>query len=308
MKWLRSYRKVAQVQKLCPETKLVCMGDRESDIYDLFMEKQKDPSGPELLVRLEKSRDRKTEQGNLWQAMKDQPEAGALKIHVPRRGNNAARDVWVKIRYAKVQLQPPKDSLFPLIETWIVYLLEEDPPETVAKPVEWMLLSTTPTQSLQEAIKRVEWYSGRWGIEVYHRTLKSGCRIKDRQLGSAKRLQTCLGIDMVVAWRIYHLTMLGRETPEVACTVFFKDIEWKALCVYATGNPIAPEKPPTMSEAVAMVGRIGGHLGRKSDGPPGAQVLWRGLQRVDVAVEMYAILTNQKPPPNECGHFMRAGP
>jgi hypothetical protein len=284
------------------------MGDRESDIYDLFMEKQKDNSGPELLVRLEKSRNRKVEQGNLWQTMKAKPEAGALKIHLPRRGKNPARDAWVQIRYSKVQLQPPKNSSFPPIETWIVYLLEDDPPETVKKPVEWMLLSTLPVDNLEDAIKRVEWYSGRWGIEVYHRTLKSGCRIKDRQLGSANRLETCLGIDMVVAWRIYHLTMLGRETPEVPCTVFFKDIEWKALCVYATKDPSPPEKPPTMSEAVAMVGQIGGHMGRKSDGPPGAQVLWRGLQRLDVAVEMYALLTNQKKPPNEYDHLMRAGP
>jgi hypothetical protein len=299
---------VAEVQKLCPETRLVSIGDRESDVYDLFMEKEKDKSGPELLIRLEKSRRRKTEEGNLWQAMEEKEVAGALKIHIPRREKKPGRDAWVDIRYSQVQLQPPRDSSYPAITTWIVHLIENNPPETAEKPVEWMLLSTMPVNNLEDAIKRVEWYAGRWGIEVYHRILKSGCRIKDRQLGAADRLIKCLGIDMVVAWRIYHLTMLGRETPEVPCTIFFKDIEWKALCVYASGDPTPPEQPPTMSEAVSMIGRIGGHLGRKSDGPPGAQVLWRGLQTLDAAIKMYAILTNQKQPSNEYDHLMRAGP
>jgi hypothetical protein len=108
---------------------------------------------------------------------------------------------------------------------------------------------------------------------------------------------------MVVAWRIYHLTMLGRETPEMSCTVFFKDIEWKALCCYAKRTPIAPEKPPTLGGAMLMVVALGGHLGRKSDGPPGTQVLWRGIQRLDTATEMYAILSNQDPP-----HPQQSGP
>ncbi|SMC25042.1 hypothetical protein SAMN02746041_02195 [Desulfacinum hydrothermale DSM 13146] len=74
-----------------------------------------------------------------------------------------------------------------------------------------------PVNNFKDAQKRVEWYSARRGIEVYHRPLKSGCRIKNRQLASADGLQSCLGIDMVAAWRIYHLTMLGREAPVVPC-------------------------------------------------------------------------------------------
>jgi len=59
--------------------------------------------------------------------------------------------------------------------------------------------------------------------------LKSGCKVEARQLGSADRIETCLAIDMVVAWRIFHLTKLGRETPEVSCTVYFEQAGWKAL-------------------------------------------------------------------------------
>jgi hypothetical protein len=304
MKWLRSFRKVAELQKLCPDTLLVSIGDRESDLYELFVEAVQDPGGPGLLVRAEKSRNRKVEEQFLWEFMWHQDVAGSLKIHVPRRGSRKARDAWVDLRFAEVELKAPsRFGSVPAVRVWAVYILEQASDERVDSPIEWMLLTTVGVKTFEDAQKRVEWYSGRWGIEVYHRTLKSGCRIKDRQLGTADRLETCLGIDMVVAWRIYHLTMLGRETPELPCTVFFKDIEWKALCCYVKKTPVAPQTPPSLREAMFMVGAIGGHLGRKSDGFPGTQTLWRGLQRLETATEMYAIFTQQDYP-----HPFQSGP
>ena len=307
MKWLRSLRQVAQVQKQCPDTMLVSVGDRESDIYELFLEASKDPDGPKLLVRADKGRNRQVEQQSVWDHMAKQSIAGGLKIHIPRSGSQKARDAWVDLRFAYVPLTPPKRCASdPAIWVWAVYVTEHDEQEALevgAKPIEWMLYTTVEVQSLQDAQQRMEWYSGRWGIEVYHRTLKSGCRIKDRQLGTADRLESCLGVDMVVAWRIYHLTMLGRETPEVPCTAFFTDVEWKALCCYVNKTPTPPQQPPSMHEAVRMVGRLGGHLGRKGDGPPGTQTLWRGLQRLDTATEMYVIFTQEQAP-----HPFESGP
>jgi hypothetical protein len=297
MKWLRSFQKVAEVQRLCPETMLISIGDRESDIYELFQEASKDPDGPKLLVRAEKTRSRKVDQEFLWDFMARQEVAGGLQIHVPRNGSRKARDTWIDVRFSQVQLKPPaRCPRGAPIDVWAVYVTEQVCDEAVETPIEWMLLTTVKVENFKDATKRVEWYSGRWGIEVYHRTLKSGCRIEDRQLGTADRLETCLGVDMVVAWRIYHLTMLGRETPEMPCTVFFKDIEWKALCCYVKKTPIAPEEPPTLREAIYMVGSMGGHLGRKRDGFPGAQSLWRGLQRLETATEMYGIITQQYNP------------
>lgn len=269
------------------------------------MEASRNPNGPKLLVRMAKSRNRKVGEKLLWDFMGSQQVSGSAKIHIPRRGSNKARDACVDIRFAEVELSPPakKTKVRSSVRAWAVYILEQNQGEPVNSPVDWMLLSTAEVKSFEDARTRVEWYSGRWGIEVYHRTLKSGCRIKDRQLGTADRLETCLGIDMVVAWRIYNLTMLGRETPDMPSTVFFKDIEWKALCCYIKRNPIPPEEPPTLSEAIRMVGAIGGHMGRKGDGPPGTMTLWRGLQRLDTATEMYAIFMGMQPP-----HPMQSGP
>ena len=204
MKWLRSFQKVAEVQKLCPQTMLIVMGDRESDIYELFLEATKDVAGPKLLVRAEKTRQRSVDEKSLWEFMGQQAVAGSLKIHVPRSGSRQARDADVDVRFARVALSPPKrDESAAPITVWAVYVRERTS-TTVQSPIEWMLLTTVEVQDFSDAQKRVEWYSGRWGIDVYHRTLKSGCRTEDRQLETADSLKTCLGVDMVVAWRVYH--------------------------------------------------------------------------------------------------------
>jgi hypothetical protein len=116
-------------------------------------------------------------------------------------------------------------------------------------------------------------------------------------LGSADQLEVALAIDMVVAWRIFHMCMLSREIPDAPCSVFFREEEWKALYCYVNKTSIPPKEPPTLREAVRMVGRIGGHLGRKSDGEPGTQTLWRGLQRLDTATEMYLLFNAPRADP-----------
>lgn len=300
MKWLRSFRRVAELQKACPASKLVSIGDRESDIYELFLEATKEPAGPGLLVRLMAGTQRKLLDGALlWEFMTGRSPDGTLSLHLPHAGTRKARDTMMDIRFAPVELKPPERAEgMPTIQAWAVFLSEQPAWVLNNDPIEWMLLTTCAVVTVADAEQRVDWYTKRWGIEVFHRTLKSGCRIKDRQLGTAERLEACLGVDMVIAWRIFHLAMLGRETPDVPCTTFFKDEEWKALWCYVHKTPVPPTEPPTLDRAIRMVGQIGGHLGRKSDGPPGTQTLWRGLQRLDTATEMYVIFTARPASPS----------
>jgi hypothetical protein len=127
-------------------------------------------------------------------------------------------------------------------------------------------LTTLTVENLDQAVEKLRWYAGRWGIEVFHRVLKSGCKIETRQLGGADRIEACLAIDLVVAWRIFHLNKLGRETPDVPCTVYFQEHEWQALTVFLTRQPELPAQTPTLRQAQRMVAQLGGFLGRKGDG------------------------------------------
>ncbi len=290
-KWLVSFRKVADAQKQCPQSLVVSVGDREADVYELFELAVRDPAGPKLLIRAEQDRLLAEAQGHLWEKLAQQEVAGIQDLHVPRQKNRPARVARLEVRFAPVTLTPPQRKQGRTeLTLWAVWAREAEAPPT-GERIEWMLLTTVPVTTLAEALERLAWYTIRWGIEVYHRTLKSGCKVEERQLGHADRIETCLAIDLVVAWRIFHLAKLGRETPEVPCTVFFEQAEWKALVAYVTHNPKPPAQPPTLREAMRLVASLGGFLGRKGDAEPGTKSLWLGLQRLDDLAAMWKLLT-----------------
>ena len=289
-KWIESFKKVAHAQKKCPDTVFVSVGDREADIYELLELALVDPLGPKLLVRSQHNRRLAKEEAYIWDKMAQEPILVEMVIRVPRRGNRPARDAVLSIRFAEVTLKTPHNrSKKKDLTVWAV--LAREPETTVSdEPIEWRLITTCEVKAPADAIEKVEWYSGRWAIEVYHKTLKSGCKIEERQLGAAERIESCLAVDMVVAWRVHHLTKLGRETPDVPCTVFFEEHEWKGLLTYWARKPVFSDEPPTLRQAVRLTAKLGGFLGRKCDGEPGTKALWLGLQRLDDIAGVYQFL------------------
>lgn len=290
-KWLKSFRAVAAVQARCPHTTLVSVGDREADLYELFAEATARPGQPKLLVRAEHNRRLQDEQQRLWETLQARAVDGIQVLQVPRQGSRGARTASLTIRYAAVSLVAPTGHTGPALPVWAVLAQEQEAPAGT-KPLEWMLLTTVPVTSLAHATERLTWYARRWGIEVLHRTLKSGCRIEQRQLGQADRIEACLAIDLVVAWRIYYLNKLGREVPQAPCTVYFEEAEWKALMVFTTTDHVAPAQPPPLRDAIRRVASLGGFLGRNSDGEPGTQTLWLGLQRLNDIVTMWRLMNH----------------
>lgn len=232
-----------------------------------------------LIVRASCNRPVQDEERCLWPYMASQPVANTLQMHIPQKKSKKLREATVELRFARVPLRPPKRfkaSRAP-IEISAVYLHEPEPPEG-NEPLSWMLLTTTEVNDETDAQRIVDYYSVRWSIELFHRILKSGCRIEKRQLQTAEALRNLLVIDSIVAWRIQLLTMLGRQMPDLPCDLVFEEHEWKALYCYVHKTRKPPEKPPSLNEAILLVARVGGFLGRKGDGRPGTTVLWRGLQ------------------------------
>jgi hypothetical protein len=297
-KWLVSYRAVAEAQKLCPDTMLVSVGDREADLYELFHEAAQDPGGPKLLVRAERTRHRKVEQESLWQRMKAEPVAGWLEVAVPRRDSRPARTARLQVHFAQVVLSPPANSQLQPLSVWAVYAREVGYRAEVKEPIDWMLLTTVKTENFEAACQRLRWYSRRWGIEVYHRTIKSGCRIEDRRLEDTDSLEACLAIDLVVAWRIHWLTMMSRERPDTPCDQMLSEAEWQVLSAWATGT--MAETVPSAQRAARWIGKLGGWLPRGKQDNPGTTCMWRGLARLPSMVQGYLLALQV--------HGIRAGP
>jgi len=278
-KWIRALSPIGAAAGQCPSSRVVTLADRESDIFEYLLEAR--TKGLDVVVRAKENRALDQEVQRLWPHMHLRPKAGTIELQVPRHGKQPARTAEMSVHFGEVTLSPPQDKrhLAP-IRMWVVFTREELPPKEVKEPLEWMLLTTVAVSGLVDAIERVQWYARRWGIEVFHRILKSGCQIEDRQLGTADRLEACLAIDAVVAWRIHYLTWLGRATPDLPCTVAFEEDQWKAVIVFKTRKP-PPEQPPSLRQMIRSIAQLGGFLARKADGEPGTQTLWRGLQRMD---------------------------
>ena len=168
-------------------------------------------------------------------------------------------------------------------------------PEVVA--LEWMLMSTEPVGDFEAAVERVRWYLPMWDLEAFHRALKTGCQDRTRT-DRGDLFSVRLGHDLVMGWRVYQLIKLGRGPIERPVTVGFEELEWQALVALVKKTPEPPKEPPTLREAVRMVGRMGGWWGRKGDGEPGAESLWQGLERIETmaqALELYRSSPEQGP-------------
>ena len=293
-KWPTSLAAVNRAAAACPATRFVHVSDAEADVYDLFVAAR--AGNVALLLRAGQNRRVEHDARYLWEALATAPVATRLTLDLPRQGARRARRATVAVRHRPVTLHPPRhragERLAPAA-LWAVWAVEEDAPAD-AEPVEWLLLTTAPVATVADAVERVAWYAGRWGIEVWHKILKSGCRIEARQLATAARLERCLALYAVIAWRVLHATMLARAGPDLPCTALLEADEWQALWCTIHRQPTPPARPPTLREAVRWLARLGGHQGRVGDGEPGVAALWKGFHHLADLTTMYRIM---RPPP-----------
>jgi hypothetical protein len=299
--WILSLRDIKEVARKMPDTHVLSVTDREADIYEVFDEHRNNPCpNVDLLVRAKHNRC--IEGGDkLFEAVKDQPECGRLIIPVGRKSarpkkskqkatpKRSGRMAEASLRYTQVELLPPKsdgENKLPISVT-IVHVVENNPPEG-EKGIEWFLLTTADVQSAEDAEECLRWYCKRWRIEDWHRVLKSGCCIEDAAHDSAERLKRAIAINLVIAWRIMLMTLLGRETPELPAEVLFSDIEIELLKAVAKQRKL--NTPDMLGDAVQLVARLGGYLARNSDPPAGHQLMWEGYITLRAMCAGYALM------------------
>ena len=284
-KWLISLKETAKLQEKMSSVHFINISDREADIFDLFLESKN--LKIDILVRAAWNRCVLHPEKYLWDHMKQVPISGHITITVPRKKGQPHREAILSMRYDKVCLKPPrhrrKEKKIKPVTVWAVWAHESDPPDGV-EPVSWMLLTTIPVHSFEEALEKVQWYTCRWQIEIFFKILKSGCHIEEVQLATAERIKRCLALYAIIAWRVLFLTMVPRNIPKMPCDVLLELEEWQALYCFINQTKTPPSEPPTLMSATRMIARLGGFLGRKHDGYPGPTVIWRGLQRLsDIA-------------------------
>jgi hypothetical protein len=293
-RWLEGYRRTCELARRLPECEVWSVSDREGDIFEVFEAWQQEEGKPRAEWIIRANHDRAlpgSETGGLFHTLAAAPLLGTSSFDIPARqatrkvkgstvaSSRTARTVHLEIRALEVTPRPPHrpGRKLPGISFHAVLAVETEAPEGQLA-ISWLLLTSKPVRTLEDALRSVELYRRRWDIEVFHRVLKTGCRVEAMQLGDTAAAIKALVIYTVIAWRILYLTRLGRECPDLPCGLVFEEAEWKAACA-VTKRP-AEAGEPTLAEFTVILGKLGGHLGRKGDGPPGPQSIWLGLSRV----------------------------
>lgn len=293
LRWLEGLRATNKVAQQCPETTCVCVGDSESDIYELFSE-PKENDNLHLLIRA--CQNRSTRTGDKWiedaratsclyqctvsvSARTAKLSSSSLKLG-KRKKSRKARLAEVEVRATTVTLKavPRFDRKLPDVRINVVLAEEVNPPEG-CDAIQWILVTTLPIENLNDVRQIVDAYCIRWQIEIFFKTMKTGCRIEERQFKTLRRLINCMAVYSIVAWRVMYLCRLGRTCPDLTCEVIFEACEWKAVCMMTNRNKPLPEKPPTLNQVIRMIASLGGYVIRTKT-QPGPQTLWIGMQRL----------------------------
>jgi hypothetical protein len=293
----RWYEAMKEVNKLLgtPVHKLH-IADREADVYELFFHAFE--PNTDLLVRARHNRTLKD--GNrLWDSIAQQEVAATISLEVPdKKGTNKKRKLEAEVRYHRVEVLRPRTAKKDSFERVTLTAIEVKELDSTGKKEEallhWKLLTTLELTEVKEVLECVKWYCMRWLIERFHYVLKSGTKIEELQLKDARSLQKAIMVYSMAAFRVMQLVYEGRHYPLVNCEVVLTKAQWVTLYMLIHNSNQIPKEPPSLQQAVKWIGRLGGHLGRKSDGPPGLKTVWRGYQQLCAAASMYELINNQK--------------
>jgi hypothetical protein len=302
-RWLLSMQQARAEAARCPGAQIVSVADSESDIFEVIDAGMGSPPNAHWIIR--SCQDRALVD-DLWEdrASLDYLREEVLSTPVldrrtitvrgrtpkvscddrGRRQPRQSRQAVVEVRAVRVTLRAPDQKAGQLADATVnaVLVAEVDPPGDDV-PVEWILLTSLPIDTVDQVRLVVQYYSTRWMVEIFFRVLKSGCRVEDRRFEDASRLLPCLAVYLIVAWRVLLLCRLGRSCPEISCEGVFEPAEWKSVYVVVRRQP-PPEVAPRLQEMIRLVAQLGGYVNRKREDEPGPQTLWLGLQRLhDIA-------------------------
>ncbi len=274
VRWLENARQATAT--LGDPGRCIHVGDRESDIYELFCEC--DSLDAKFVFRTCVNRRAGDGETTVYEVMEEQRVKGVHRIRVTDNKGRPSTAV-LEIKYAKIKVRPPigKEKRYGDLDLTVIHASERGTPKGRDR-IEWKLVTNLPVNCRADAIEKLEWYALRWKIEMFHKVLKSGCRAEDSKLRTADRLANLIAMMCILAWRVLWLTMLNRASPELPAKLVFTDVEIKLLEHLVPRKDGATKK--TAGRFLTLLARLGGYLNRTRDAPPGNMVLWRGMARL----------------------------
>jgi hypothetical protein len=226
----------------------------------------------------------------LSRAVRGLEELGRYDLQLARRRGRKARTAHLKVSARAIRLPVPAQRSPRVkqymkaggtsIEAWVV-VVEEIKPPAGAEPIKWILLTSVPVSSFEDAWKVVGWYENRWLIEEWHKALKTGCRLESHRLQNLARMLPLTGVLSVVAVLLVQLKHAARTCPRQPASKLVPKLWLKLLQAKRKTNTYHV----TNYEFWRAVAKLGGFLGRRHDGEPGWQLIWQGWQELHTLAE-----------------------
>jgi hypothetical protein len=277
-------RQVQTIGTPAPGSVWVHVGDRGADMFPFFHACQ--ATRTHFLVRAAQNRRVQESEEEIKYSLdlaRSWPSQASRPFEVPARHGHQGRSTQLQLSFGQITLLPPRHepraSKDPLT-VWVIRVWEEQAPEG-EEPLEWVLLTSVPTTTLEQAWERVDWYGHRGLVEEYHQCLKSGCRIEERQLQTVDGLIRLLGLLSPLAVRLLQVRAFARQAPERPA---HEVIDPLMLAVLAQR---CGQVPATMTLGTfwTEVARLGGYLARSHDGPAGWRTIWKGWLSLQTLLE-----------------------
>jgi hypothetical protein len=285
VRWLENLKQATKLLD-APE-RCVHIGDRESDIYELFCTAQE--IGTHFLVRTCVDRLAGNGDHTVADEMDNVVVKGLHRIEV-RDNRGDATEAVLEIKYRRIRVLPPigKQKRYPALILTVIHAEERGTPKN-RKRIDWKLVTDLPVQSRKDALEKLEWYAMRWKIEVFHKILKSGCKAEESKLRTAERLVNLISVFCILSWRVFWMTMINRSAPDAQPNLALTEVEIGLLDRLVKDKDKKLPRRKTLCHYLTKIARLGGYLARTNDPPPGNMVMWRGLSRL-MDIELGAIV------------------
>jgi hypothetical protein len=274
-----------------PGARFIHVYDRGADDFEIFCrlgQKQSDwvirASSLHRIIQTPKG-----EKTPLKEYLSTLPVAGSYELNLRARPSHPARAAKLEVRYGTLQVPVPRHkspyvkALQPQpIRMAVVWVREVGAPRGV-EPIEWVLYTSLPVETFEDAWKIIEYYECRWLIEEFHKALKTGCSVQCRKLCSADRLEPMVGLMSVVAVRLLQLKSVARSDPDRPARSVVPPI-WLTM-LKAARTKLRRVHDLTIYQFYRELAKLGGFLGRRSDGEPGWLTIWRGWEQLNTLIQ-----------------------
>lgn len=279
--WMRQVQAIGTPE---PTSMWVHVGDRGADMFPFFQACH--VTQTHFLVRAAQNRRVQESEEEITYSLdraRAFPSQGSRVLELPARHGHPGRSAQLQLSFGQLTLLPPRNepraSKDPLT-VWVIRVWEAQAPEG-EEPLEWLLMTSVSTTTLEQAWERVDWYQYRWLVEDYHQCLKSGCRIEERQLQTVDGLMRLLGLLSPLAVRLLQVRALAREDPERPAHEVIEPLLLAVLAQHSGHSPATM----TVGTFWTEVARLGGYLARSHDGPPGWRTIWKGWLSLQTLLE-----------------------